>query len=316
MSDLPQFVSLGEALTDFVRTGTRTWQSAAGGSCWNVARSAAALGVSSAWAGAISADRFGDEIADESRLAGLDARFMQRVDKPPLIAMVHDTQPPAYQFLGDNAADLAFDPEVLPSGWIEAVRVAHFGCISLVRPGLGQRLVALAETLHRGGVAICFDPNMRNLMGPDYPALFERLAALASLIKLSDEDLTAIYPALTSDDALARVRKTAPEATVVYTRGAQGMTGYRADHAAWQPAFTVDTADGDSVGAGDACVGGLVAGLIERPEASLAEHLRLAAATAGAACCRTGAHAPSRQEVDALLAAHHAPRQFPGHNAS
>lgn len=292
-------------MTDFVRTGNKTWQSSAGGSCWNVARSAAALGVSSAWAGAISADRFGDEIAEESRLAGLDVRFIQRIDKPPLIAMVHDTQPPAYQFLGENAADLAFNPEALPSGWIEAVRVAHFGCISLVRPGLGQRLVALAETLHRQGVTICLDPNMRNLMGPDYPALFERLAALASLIKFSDEDLTAIYPALTPDDALARVRKTASQATVVYTRGAQGMAGYRGDHAAWQPAFTMDTSDGDSVGAGDACVGGLVAGTIEQPDAPLATHLRLAAATAGAACCRTGATAPARQDVDALLAGNH-----------
>ncbi len=302
MSDLPQFVSLGEALTDFVRTGATTWQSAAGGSCWNVARSAAALGVPSAWAGAISADRFGDEIAAKSRLAGLDARFIQRVDKPPLIAMVHDTQPPAYQFLGDNAADLAFDPEALPSGWIEAVRVAHFGCISLVRPGLGQRLVALAEALHRRGVMISFDPNMRNLMGPDYPALFEQLAALARLIKFSDEDLTAIYPALTPDEALARVRKIASQATVVYTRGAKGMAGYRGDHAAWQPAFTMNTFDGDSVGAGDACVGGLVAGTIAQPDAALATHLRQAAATAGAACCRTGASAPTRQEVDALLA--------------
>ncbi|HEY5929314.1 MAG TPA: carbohydrate kinase, partial [Burkholderiales bacterium] len=34
----PRFVSAGEALTDFIRTGTDTWISRAGGADWNVAR--------------------------------------------------------------------------------------------------------------------------------------------------------------------------------------------------------------------------------------------------------------------------------------
>ncbi|NNC23929.1 carbohydrate kinase [Salinisphaera sp. USBA-960] len=303
MSDLPQFVSLGEALTDFVRIGEADWRSAAGGSCWNVARSAAALGVPSAWAGAVSTDRFGDEIAALSESGGLDTRFIQRAHREPLIAMVHDTEPPAYQFLGADAADLAFDPDELPAGWLDAVQLAHFGCISLVRPGLGERLIELADALHQRGTAICFDPNMRRLMGPDYPALFERLAALSTLIKLSDEDLAAIYPQIETEAALAHVRAIAPRAIVVYTRGRAGMVGYRGDESARQPAFSVDAAAGDSVGAGDACIGGLVAGYFDRPDAPVAEHLRMAAATAAAACCRTGAHAPTRHEVDAVLAA-------------
>lgn len=295
---LPRLLVFGEALTDFVRTGADTWRSVAGGACWNVARVAATLGVPTGWAGSVSDDLFGRDLVDKSRDAGLDPRFAQVVDAPPLLAMVHQLSPPQYFFTG--SADLAFDPSHLPAGWERACEVAHFGCISLVRQPLGARLVALAESLHAAGVPLSFDPNCRNLMGADYPPLFERMAALADTIKLSDEDLRHVYPGLPMDAALARVRALAPRATLLYTRGADGMTAWSDDGAAIeQPAFLVAVAD--TVGAGDACVGGFLASRLQAPDAALATHMRFAAATAAAACTRPGAHAPSRAEVEALL---------------
>ena len=295
---LPRLVVFGEALTDFVRTGPDSWRSVAGGACWNVARVAATLGVRTGWGGSVGNDLFGREIIDKSTAAGLDLRFAQVVEAPPLLAMVHQLSPPQYFFTG--SADLAFEPAHLPAGWEHACEYAHFGCISLVRQPLGARLVALAESLHAAGVAISFDPNCRNLMDADYPPLFERMAALASTIKLSDEDLRQVYPALAVDDALARVRTHAPRATVLYTRGADGMTALPPDGGRIeQPAFAVAVAD--TVGAGDACIGGFLASRLQAPGASLETHVRFAAATAAAACTRPGAHAPSRAEVEALL---------------
>lgn len=295
---LPRLLVFGEALTDFVRTGADTWRSVAGGACWNVARVAATLDVPTGWAGSVSDDLFGRDLIDKSRDAGLDPRFAQVVDAPPLLAMVHQLSPPQYFFTG--SADLAFDPSRLPAGWERACEYAHFGCISLVRQPLGGRLVALAESLHAAGVPLSFDPNCRNLMGADYPPLFERMAALADTIKLSDEDLRHVYPGLPMDAALARVRALAPHATLLYTRGADGMTAWSDDGAAIeQPAFLVAVAD--TVGAGDACVGGFLASRLQAPDAALATHVRFAAATAAAACTRPGAHAPSRAEVEALL---------------
>ncbi|HKY93640.1 MAG TPA: PfkB family carbohydrate kinase, partial [Nevskiaceae bacterium] len=221
---LPRFVVFGEALTDFVRTGEDRWTSAAGGACWNVARVAATLGVPTAWAGAVSDDLFGHDLVAKSEAAGLDPRFRQVVARPPLIAVVHRTDPPQYFFLGTGTADLAFDDTRLPAGWQDACEVAHFGCISLVRQPLGMRLEAIAADLKRRGVAISFDPNVRNLMGPDYPALFERMARLADVIKVSDEDLAHIYPDAPPDASLARVRTFAPAATILLTRGARGIT--------------------------------------------------------------------------------------------
>ncbi len=302
---LPRVVVFGEALADFVRTGPDSWRSVAGGACWNVARVAAVLGVATGWGGAVGEDLFGADIVARSRAAGLDARFLQTVARPTLLAMVHQLDPPRYFFLGNDSADLAFDPDLLPRGWEAACGFAHFGCISLVRQPLGARLVALAGDLHAAGVPISFDPNCRVLMGADYPPLFERMAAMATVLKISDEDLRQIYPDLDAADALARVRALAPAgAVLLYTRGGAGMTVYAGEVRLEQPAFRVDVVD--TVGAGDACIGGFLASRLLRPDAHLAGHVRFAAATAAAACTRAGAHAPRRAEVDTLLRAREA----------
>ncbi|MFJ2992644.1 carbohydrate kinase [Pandoraea sp. NPDC087047] len=303
---LPALLVFGEALTDLIRQpdgDARQWVSRAGGACWNVARVCAAMGVATGYGGAISTHApFGTELLALSREAGLDERYLQAVDAPPLVAVVHRHDPPAYFFLGEGAADLAFDPAALPAGWQDAARVAHFGCISLVREPLAGTLLSIAAQLHARGVAISFDPNLRNLMGPAYLATFARMAKLATWLKLSVEDLRGLYPSLTDDDALAEVRRIAPQAGLLLTNGARGMQLQMPDGTTFvQPAYTVDVAD--TVGAGDAAIGGWLASLSRAPHAPLAEHLHRAAAAAALACTRTGAHAPQWNEVEALVIA-------------
>lgn len=297
---LPRLVVFGEALTDFVRTGESSWHSVAGGACWNVARVAGTLGLATAWGGAVSDDFFGQEIVQKSRAAKLDARFLQIVQKPPLIAMVHNLTPPQYFFLGNDAADLQFDPAKLPQGWQDACEIAHFGCISLVRQPLGETLMRIAQELKQRGVKISYDPNYRNLMGPDFPPQFERMAKISDIIKLSDEDLAQIYPDESAEQSIARVRKLSPDALLLYTRGAKGIVLYTANGIFEQPAFAVTVAD--TVGAGDASIGGFITSLLQRPARGHEHHLRYAAATAAAACAKAGAHAPDEAEVSALLA--------------
>jgi fructokinase len=55
---LPQLVVFGEALTDFIREDNQRWRSAPGGSCWNVARVGARLGVATGFGGTVSQDTF------------------------------------------------------------------------------------------------------------------------------------------------------------------------------------------------------------------------------------------------------------------
>src|SRR3546814_14747923 len=113
--------------------------------------------------------------------------------------------------ISDWSSDVcSSDLNKLPAGWADACEVAHFGCISLVREPLGSRLVALAERLKQRGVRISFDPNHRHLMDARYPALFERMARVADVLKASEEDLAAIYPGMPLQHAVERVRALAP----------------------------------------------------------------------------------------------------------
>ncbi|EDZ97865.1 PfkB domain protein [Burkholderia sp. H160] len=298
-TDLPVFVSAGDILTDLVRTGASHWLSRPGGAGWNVARCVARLGLPTACAGSLGVDNFSDELWDASVAAGLDMRFLQRVERPPLLAIVHQTHPPAYFFMGENGADLAFDPARLPAGWMNGVKWAHFGGISLARQPLGATLAALAAVLRSHGVKISFDPNYRNLMEHGYEPTLRQMAALADLIKVSDEDLRMFFMTRDEAAALAQLRAMNPAATVLVTRGPEAAT--LLDGAAVIEAKPPRVEVVDTVGAGDASIGGLLFSLMSAPRRAWPEHLAFALAAGAAACGHTGAHAPTLDEVVALL---------------
>ncbi|WP_028535897.1 carbohydrate kinase family protein [Paludibacterium yongneupense] len=297
---LPEYLVFGEALTDFIRQDDGSWQAHPGGACWNVARVGARLGVATAFAGSVSQDIFGSQLAQLSCEAGLDARYLQQLPHSPLLAMVPSTRPPRYFFVGDDSADLHFDPSLLPEGWQAAARIVHFGCISLARPPLADRLVELALSLAAAGKRIAFDPNFRAPMAsPGYRAVFAAIAAVAHCIKVSDEDLAGLFPGLDPAAALAELRVLAPQAELLLTRGAEGMTLLHGGHEWVQPAFAVTVRD--TVGCGDAAMGGWMASRLLQPGADVQTHLRYAAATAACAAAHTGAYAPTRAEVETLL---------------
>jgi fructokinase len=283
----PRYVVFGEALTDMIRQDDGTWHSHPGGSCWNVARVGARLGLPTGYAGAVSNDAFGDEIAEAGAQAGLDGRFLQRVDAPPFIAMVTSRHPPRYVFLGENSADLHFQPARLPEGWIEAAEVIHLGSLSLARQPLAQRLVEQATLARRAGRRIAFDPNFRNEMrDPSYRPVFRQVASLAHYIKVSDEDLEGLFPGL------------APDADILLTRGANGLCLVSGESVLEAPARRVAVAD--TVGCGDAAMAGWITGMLLHPGMPAPRRLARIAAVAAVAAMHAGPYAPSALEVDAL----------------
>ncbi|WP_296252178.1 carbohydrate kinase family protein [Pseudomonas sp. UBA4194] len=294
---MPRIVVFGEALTDIVQGSPGQWRGYPGGAPWNVARTLSRLGLSAAFAGAISSDSLGDEIAEQSAQAGLDMRFIQRVDADPLVAIVPSARPPRYFFAGE--ADLRFDPALLPEDWLAAAQICHFSCISLARQPLGAQLLKVAEQCREAGKHISYDPNWRNLMDAHYrEQTFPTLIAMADTIKLSDEDLRQIYPGLTEAQALNELRAMNPAAEVLFTRGEHGMVLHTQDRQYEQAAIAIEVVD--TVGAGDASMAGWLASHmlgLEDPQ----QRLRFSAACASASCQHAGAHAPDLAEVQALL---------------
>ena len=296
----PRFVSAGEALTDLIRQADGDWLARAGGAPWNVARVMAGVGISSAFAGSVSRDHFGDEIAALSREAGLDMRFLQQHDKPSLLAIVHEISPPRYYFIGADSADLAFDPQLLPGDWTRSVEWVHCGGISLARERLSSRLIGLLESAKAAGARVSFDPNFRNLMTPAYDTTLARAAGLADVIKVSDEDLGGLFRTRDLDGALAQLKALNPRAVVMLTRGAEGAELHAEGQRLHQASPPVEIAD--TVGAGDASIGGLLHSLMQRPDAGWPVHLRRAVAAGTAACLHPGATPPTLAAVEKILA--------------
>jgi fructokinase len=300
MKLFPQLAVFGEALTDFIRQDDGLWKAVAGGSPWNIARVASRLGVLTGFGGAISKDVFGTEIWTLSKEAGLDDRFLQQVEKLPLLAMVPSKNPPQYFFIGNDSADLAFEPNTLPYGWLEAVQIVHFGSLGLARQPLAERLIALARRAHDAGKTIAFDPNYRSPMAaPEYRETLRQLTSIADYIKLSEEDIQGLFPETGRDAAVSQLRAWAPDAAILITDGAAGMTLLTPQGSYFQPAFPVTVVD--TVGCGDASMGGWLTSLLTRPQQPAEEHLRYAAACAAVCCGHAGAYAPTADEVNQLL---------------
>jgi fructokinase len=301
MADFPLFVAAGEALTDMIvaDAGATRWHSQVGGSTWNVARAMARLGTPAGFAGAISRDVFGDQLWQASQAAGLDLRLLQRVDKSPLLAIVHRLDPPTYFFVGDDSADLHFDAGCLPDGWRGACRWAHFGGISLARRPLADKLVDLAASLKADGVRISYDPNFRAVMDADYDATLRRMTALADVVKVSEEDLAGLFRTGDTDGALATLRGWNPAACYLYTRGAGGAAFYAGEQAWSVPAPRIDVVD--TVGAGDASMAALAWSMLHAAERDGLAHLRFAVAAGAAACLAPGATPPGLDTIDALM---------------
>ena len=299
MDAAPLMLCAGEALTDMIHQGGEQWVSRVGGSVWNVARALAVLGEPTAFAGAISRDRFGDALWKASEDVGLDLRLLQRVERSPLLAVVEQGEPPRYFFIGDDSADLHFDAERLPQGWSGALRWAHFGGISLAREPLASKLLALAGRLKAQGVAISYDPNYRNLMDERYTPTLQRMATLADVIKVSDDDLRGLFPGIGLDEALQRLRAFNPAAYCLFTRGGQGASLFHGGQRCDACAPKVEVVD--TVGAGDASVAGLLHSLARHPGRPLQAHLHAALAAGSAACLQAGATPPQPAAMQQLF---------------
>ena len=138
-------------------------------------------------------------------------------------------------------------------------------------------------------------------MGEDYRPTLRRMAELADYIKVSDEDLAGLFPGLEEREAVGQLRAWSPRASILLTRGAAGLRLITPEREVVQPAIPVTVID--TVGSGDASMGGWIHSLVTRPAAPLEAHAAFAGATAAVACQHHGAYAPQHGEVAALLAA-------------
>lgn len=313
------FLVCGEALFD-VFIGSETEASLhldarPGGSPFNVAVGLARLGQPVAFLSGLARDMLGERLLRSLAKEGVDTGFCPRFDAPTTLGLVEVDAAgvPRYAFYGNGAADRLLSPEGLPR-LDPGVRAIHVGSYATVVEPVASALETLVRR-ERSARLIAYDPNVRLNVEPALPRWREtvaRLAGLAHLVKISEEDLHLLYgPA--DPAALAAGWLSAGAELVVVTRGARGASAWnrrtRADVAA------PEVRPVDTVGAGDTFQAAMLAHLAETgqvdpaalramDQAALTRLLRFAAQAAALTCSRRGADLPRRAELPPCEAMH------------
>ncbi|MEZ5089637.1 MAG: PfkB family carbohydrate kinase [Micropruina sp.] len=185
------------------------------------------------------------------------------------------------------------------------------------QPGPGGTAVVENIRAIRDRATISYDPNIRPALMVSPEAVVGRvedIVSLSDLVKVSDEDLEWLYPGEPVEDIMRRWIKAGPSMVVV-TRGPWGAYALLADNRDMLHIDQMNVTVGDTVGAGDSFMAGLIAGLLKSGLlGSVEARQRLADAgwsdvqsalhnavvTSGITVSKHGAYAPTADEVEAV----------------
>jgi len=310
------YLVCGEALFDFFSEDDASglaskvnFKAIAGGSPFNVAVGLRRLGVDSALFGGLSTDYLGRRLQQVLQDEGVRPDYLVDFAAPTTLAMVAvgANGSPHYSFRGEGCADRQLNLAHLPVLGPE-VRGLHIGSFSLVVQPIGDTLLTLVQR-ESGKRLITLDPNVRLNPEPNIDLWRERIATLvplADLIKVSDEDLSLLYPEQDPQRVIEGWLEHRCQ-VVFLTRGGDGASVFSRQHGNWSvPAASVKIAD--TVGAGDTFQAALITWLTEHgldsvegvqqlAREQIDAMLRFAVQAAALTCSKTGPDLPYRHQL-------------------
>ncbi|GGP87891.1 carbohydrate kinase family protein [Streptosporangium pseudovulgare] len=308
----PAVAVVGECVADAFadpgasRRGELALRVIPGGGPANAAVALARLGTPARYLGRISADPFGRLFHERLTASGVDLSGVVRAAEPSTLAVATlDAEGRAeYSFHAEGTADWQWTAEELATRDLGGVAAVHTGSLALVMaPGAARIEEFLAGA--RAGATISIDPNVRpGLVDPAvYRARLPRWAALADIVKVSEEDLDH----LGDFDGFREECHAAGARLVLLTRGADGVTASLDGVRLAVPAPAVNVTD--TVGAGDAFTAGLLHRLGARgllggrltglTAGDLSEALAFAVRVAALTCEVAGADPPWHHQLAA-----------------
>ena len=216
---------IGEALVDVVHSNDAPMHAYPGGSPLNVAVGAARLGHKTRFIGHYGTDEHGASIAAHLSASKVQVPFEPRAARTSTAqAYIGEDGAARYEFDIDWSLDSYADDILALAPSCEALHTGSIG--AMLEPG--AHVVAQALTAARESALISYDPNCRPTIISDRAlaqSWAEKFAALASVVKASDEDLTWLYP----DRSLAETAHAWLDLGVelmVITRGEVGPIAY------------------------------------------------------------------------------------------
>jgi fructokinase len=254
-------IVIGENLIDLLVDAKGDVTAAPGGGPFNVARTIARLGQSVTLFSGLSNDAFGAVLRRVLERDQVSLAFKDSLEIPTALAVVDTTSTsPRYSFhLRDTAAfEIASREGVYALRSMPSATALYVGTLGLVvepMAGMVEDVVAAAPS----STLVVLDPNWRPSATPDhdaYRSCVARLLPRSDVVKVSTEDLSFLFPETTPEESAAALLR-GGATTVIITDGPNPVRAYSGSDEVRVdvPISRIE----DTVGAGDALVGGLLA---------------------------------------------------------
>lgn len=291
--DAAPVLVIGEALVDIVASDGGSVEHPGGGPA-NIALGLGRRGLAPELLTWIARDRHGVLVAEHLEASGVrivPASFGAARTSTATATLRADGSA-AYDF--DVEWDVALDALERPFTAIHTGSIAAFAA-----PGAAK----VADLItHAGASIVSFDPNIRPALVPPHPEAVracERMLALATLVKLSDEDAAWLWPDSAPDDVLDRLLAQGPRLAAM-TLGGDGAVLATATDRVRVDAPRVEVVD--TIGAGDTFMASLLASVIAHGDAPVTAGMlerfgREAARAAAITVSRAGADLPWTAEL-------------------
>jgi fructokinase len=306
----PAIAVLGENLVDLLVASDRSVQALVGGGPFNVARTIGRLGGDARFFSGVSGDAFGTWVRETLLESGVSLALHTALKEPTTLAVVElAPSGPNYHFHLNATASFALDADEATSALasIPDLAAIYFGTLGLVVEPMASWGEALVINC-RPGTLIVIDPNCRPSAVSDHEAYRARVARLcvrAHVVKVSSEDLEYLYPSSPVIEAARRLMHGNDQCVIVTDGGAPVNVVYGDDF------FSLDVAPTevvDTVGAGDALVGGFLRYWTHHhfTTSDVGDGVKLKSAVVAAieisrlTCQRAGAEPPWRADVQHL----------------
>ncbi|MPS75523.1 MAG: sugar kinase [Microbacterium sp.] len=308
-SPAPEIVCVGESMALITPTGapladadTATLTHA--GAEANVAVGVAASGHRAAWASRLGDDPRGDRLAGELERRGVEL-WVERDGDAPTGVMFKDpgVESSAVYYYRRGSAASRMAPGFLDAARLEGVRIVHTTGIT---PALSATCLAMVDALYAdaraAGATVSFDVNHRAALwdAATARAVYRRLLPEVDIVFAGADEAQLVLDQDAEPEQLARrLADLGPQQAVVKL-GAEGCLAVIDGEQHTARGITIEPVD--TVGAGDAFVGGYLAELAAGREP--AERLATANAAGAFACLSPGdwEGLPRRSELGLLSA--------------
>lgn len=300
----------GDAVVDLIPDGEQHYLKCAGGAPANVAVGVARLGGNSAFIGRVGKDPLGEFMRKTLNREKVNTEHMilDPQQRTSTVIVGLDNGERSFTFMVNPSADQFLQVSDLPN--FQADEWLHCCSIALINNPSREATFEAIRRIKSVGGFFSFDPNLRESLWSSFEEMktvVNQAVALADVIKISEEEITLLTDTDNLESAFATITALYPEKLIIVTLGKDGALYHYQGQKNLIKGKSIQPVD--TTGAGDAFVGGLLAGLSQHSQnwqqiATLEQIIRQANACGALATTAKGAMSalPNQQQLADYLA--------------